>query len=175
LIGYLFFPLDQGHGWGNRYFHPAWMALPLLATAALFRPVGTDPAAQAPGGPTRTFEDPQTRIYVAACILLTLVFGVGQRALQMQSFMAYDLNQLPHYQGGERRIVILDPNIGFYTGDLVQNDPWLRGNEIRMMSHGRAEDRALMAQYYPDTHQVYADHISAVWSAKTGAHDASRR
>jgi hypothetical protein len=39
VFGYFLVPVDQGHGWGYRYFHSAWMALPLLATAAIFRPV----------------------------------------------------------------------------------------------------------------------------------------
>ncbi len=167
LVLYVFFPLDQGHGWGNRYFHSAWMALPLLATAALFRPVDPASAARVTATtPPAIFEDPQTRLFVTACIMLTLVFGVGFRAWQMQAFMAFDLGQLPHYAGTERRVVILDPNVMFYGGDLVQNDPWLRGSEIRMMTHGRDEDRQLMAQYYPDMHQVFADHHAWVWSAK---------
>ncbi|HTY93871.1 MAG TPA: hypothetical protein VMC02_08285 [Steroidobacteraceae bacterium] len=166
FIGYIFVPPDQGHGWGYRYFHSAWLTLPLLATAALFRPVGPGGEPRAGAGPARSFEDDDSRAYVTACILLSLVFGVGYRAWEMQEFMAYDLNQLPHYAGTGRRVVILDPELMFYGGDLVQNDPWLRGNEIRMMSHGVAADRQLMAQYYPDMHQVFADHHGWVWSAK---------
>ena len=36
VLGYFLVPVDQGHGWGYRYFHSVWMALPLLATAAMF-------------------------------------------------------------------------------------------------------------------------------------------
>src|SRR2546430_11346262 len=35
ILGFLFVPYDQGHGWGFRYFHSAWMTLPVLAAAAL--------------------------------------------------------------------------------------------------------------------------------------------
>lgn len=169
LVGYLFFPLDQGHGWGNRYFHSAWMALPLLATAAMFRPAGSSAGSDAAPAPARIFEDPGSKAYVMACVLLTLVFGIGQRVVQMQSFMAYDLNQLPHYSGIEKRVLFLDPNIGFYIGDLVQNDPFLRGGEIRMMSHGKAEDDQLMAQYYPTMHPVLAYRFGRLWSASAAA------
>jgi hypothetical protein len=175
LIGFLFVPLDQGHGWGNRYFHSAWMALPLLATAALFRPAGVNRTLQhVPATLALNFEDAETRSYVMACVLLTLVCGVGFRAWQMQGFMADDLNQLPHYKGTEPHVVILDPGFMFYGGDLIQNDPWLRGNEIRMMSHGRAADQQMMAQYYPTMHQVYADHHGWVWSAKPKVDDAKK-
>jgi hypothetical protein len=174
LILYVFFPQDQGHGWGYRYFHSAWLALPLLATAALFRPVDLNGTQDSGAIPPRTFEDPGTRAYVAACILLSLLFGVGQRAVQMQSFMADDLHQLPQYQGSEPHVVILDVELMFYGGDLVQNDPWLRGNEIRMMSQGAAADRQMMARNYPQMHVVFADRHGWVWSAKGSDHDASK-
>jgi hypothetical protein len=178
FLGYFLVPVDQGHGWGYRYFHSAWMALPLLATAALFRPVNVATGTPVSGA-TRPgiFEGAETRAYVTACLLLTLVFGVGVRAWQMQKFMAADLDQLPHYSGTEPHVVILDvnPNFGFYVGDLVQNDPFLRGPVIRMMSHGRAEDRQMMAQFYPNMHLVSTNHFGWVWSEKSADHDASQR
>ena len=158
-------PVDQGHGWGYRYFHSAWMTLPLLATAALFRP------AQSPGetdSRAPLFEDSETKNFVAACILLTLVFGVGFRAWQMQDFMARDLSQVPQYMGTEKRIVMIDGRFSFYGADLVQNDPWLRGSEIRMYSHGVAADEQMMAQYYPELQRVYADRFGTVWSQGHG-------
>lgn len=165
VVGYFFFPLDQGHGWGNRYFHSAWMALPLLATAAVYRPGGRSagPTESAPAA-DQLFEDLDTKSYLTTCILLTLIFGVGLRGWQMQAFMAADLNQLPHYHGTERRVVIVDYADSFYGGDLVQNDPWLRGAVIRMLTHGPAADQEMMAQNYPTWHQVYADRFGTVWS-----------
>jgi hypothetical protein len=166
LIGYIFVPPDQGHGWGYRYFHSAWMALPLLATAALFRPVGMQRAVPEPVATgAASFEDPETKAFVTACILLTLVVGVGYRAYEMEDFLAYDLSQLPHYHGTEPRVVILDIRSSFYGGDLVQNDPWLRDPETRMISHGPDADREMMAQYYPTFHMVHSGRYGAVWSA----------
>jgi hypothetical protein len=166
LVGYFFVPVDQGHGWGYRYFHSAWMALPLLATAAMFRPSGAQPVGAA-DQPARIFEDSHTRTYVAACIALTLLFGVGFRAWQMQDFLATDLGQVPHYTGTERQVVIVDPTLSFYGADLVQNDPWLRGNVIRMYTHGRSADQQMMAQSYPAMHLVFADRHGWVWSEKS--------
>jgi hypothetical protein len=161
VFGYFFVPVDQGHGWGYRYFHSAWVALPLLATAALYRP-GRTPKEPAP--PMQLFEDSETKGFVAACILLTLIFGIGLRAWQMQDFVARDLRQMPQYKGTEKRVVILDDKSSFYGADLVQNDPWLRGNEIRMYSHGAAADGQMMARNYPQLHIVYADQYGTVWS-----------
>jgi hypothetical protein len=164
LFGYFLVPVDQGHGWGYRYFHSAWMALPLLATAALIRPVHG-----ATGVRPRLFEDDGTKNFVATCLLLTLVMGVGFRAWQMEDFMARDVNQVPQYTGTEGRVVILDGRHSFYGADLVQNDPWLRGNEIRMYSHGAAADERMMMQYYPELHRVYADRYGTVWSRESGS------
>lgn len=162
LFGYFLVPVDQGHGWGYRYFHSAWMALPLLATAALFGPArsGSGASTKAP-----LFQDGETKSFVATCIILSLLFGVGFRAWQMQDFIARDVSQVPQYVGTERRVVILDDRHSFYGADLVQNDPWLRGNEIRMYSHGAAADERMMAQYYPGLHKVYADRYGTVWSS----------
>jgi hypothetical protein len=161
LFGYFLVPVDQGHGWGYRYFHSAWMALPLLATAALFRPARTSGDV---GSHALLFEDAETKDFVASCILLTLILGVGFRAWQVQNFIARDLIQVPQYTGTEMRVVILDDSHSFYGADLVQNDPWLRGYEIRMYSHGSAADEQMMTQYYPELHRVYADRYGTVWS-----------
>jgi hypothetical protein len=161
VFGYIFVPVDQGHGWGYRYFHSAWMALPLLATAALFQPARF---AREASLPTRLFEDSETKSIVLACIILTVIFGVGFRAWQIQDFLARDISQVPQYTGTEKRVVILDGRFSFYGADLVQNDPWLRGDEIRMYSHGDSADQRMMAQYYPEFHRVYSDRYGTVWS-----------
>lgn len=167
LIGYLFLPSDQGHGWGDRGFHAAWVALPLLATAAMYRPALPAPATPhvTINSAMRMFEDAPTQLYVTACIGLMLVLGVGSRALQIEHFMAVDLNQVPHYHGTERRVVVIDDTLSFYGSDLVQNDPWLRGNEIRMYSQGAAANARMMAANFPAMHIVFADHHGWVWSA----------
>jgi hypothetical protein len=166
FCGYFLVPVDQGHGWGYRYFHSAWMALPLLATAALFRPARMRMDA---GHPRRLFEDHETKNFVAACALLTLLLGVGFRAWQMEAFIARDMRQVPQYPGTERRVVILDGRHSFYGADLVQNDPWLRLSEIRMYSHGLIADERMIALCYPEFHKVYADRYGTVWSGAPGS------
>jgi hypothetical protein len=158
LVGYFLVPVDQGHGWGYRYFHSAWVALPLLAAAAFTRIPGNENR----GG---LFEDIETRTLVLGCALLTLVLGVGLRAVQIRGFMTFDQGQVPAYAGTERRVVIMDPSFTFYGQDLVQNDPWVRGSAIRMFTHGAAADAAMMQVQFPDMHLVYADKYGTVWSA----------
>ncbi len=166
LLGYLLVPVDQGHGWGYRYFHAAWIALPVLAAGALTT-VSTGARDAAP------FDNEDTRAFVLGCALLTLAFGVGLRGLQIHEFVAYDLQQLPAYKPSGRRVVIIDPSFAFYGADLVQNDPWLRGEVIRMITHERDSDMAMMSREFPDFRRVYADRYGYVWAdpaAPTDSH-----
>jgi hypothetical protein len=162
FVGYLFVPADQGHGWGFRYFHSAWFALPLLATGALAK-LPLDDAKRG------IFEDAETRTFVVACALLSLVAGIGLRAYQIRTFMSGQLQQIPQYAGSEKHVVIIDPTFAFYGGDLVQNEPFLRGNVIRMLAHGKDPDAAMMHRNFPDMHIVAKSPFGRVWSAAPSA------
>jgi hypothetical protein len=159
LVMYALIPVDQGHGWGYRYFHSAWMVLPILGAAA-FTPTANklEDTKFAPDGDAIGF--------VVACALLSLVLGTGLRAQQMHSFIAAHERQVPQYQGTERRVVILNPSFAFYGFDLVQNDPWLRGDIIRMITHGEAQDAQMMHDHFQDMQKVYQDKFGSVWSAQ---------
>jgi hypothetical protein len=156
---YALVPVDQGHGWGNRYFHSAWMVLPILGAAAF-----TPSAVKSEN--SQLALDADAIRFVVACALLSLVFGTGLRALQMHSFIAEHERQVPQYQGTERRVVILDPKFTSYGFDLVQNDPWLRGGVIRMITHGEAQDAQMMHDHFKEMQKVYQDKFGSVWSAK---------
>jgi hypothetical protein len=158
LVGYLFVWPDQGHGWGFRYFHSAWLTLPVLAVAALAR----IPVAQQQrnvGG------DEDTRTFLVACALITLVVGNALRGVQIGEVMADHLNQLPKYSGSEPRVVFIDVDNSRYALDLVQNDPLLQGRIIRMISHGAAANAAVMRDYFPSYRRAHADANGEVWSA----------
>lgn len=157
FFGYLFVPLDQGHGWGFRYFHSAWLALPILAAGVLFPPSGAEV------GP-RYFQDLDTQAFVFACLALTAIFGIGQRCMQIHELVLEITSQQPRYAGTERHIELIDTRFSFYGNDLVQNHPLLRGNVIRMLSRGAAEDASMMHAYYPNLRRVFADRYGSVWS-----------
>jgi len=133
--------------------------LPILATAALL----PAPAVR------NIFADSETRSFAVACALLALVVGTGFRAVQMHTFIAQDQSQVPAYSGAERRVVIIDPRSSFYGLDLVQNDPWLRGSVVRMITNGSAADAQMVHEHFPELHQVYSDPFGSVWSAAAAA------
>src|SRR5205814_1196224 len=70
LLAYCFVRFDQGHGWGFRYLHAAWGALPLLAAAALVAPAAA-----------------RWRSAVLAGALLAIPAANGLRAAQVGSFV----------------------------------------------------------------------------------------
>lgn len=164
LVGYMLVPVDQGHGWGYRYFHSAWMALPLLAAGAL-APIRTGTQ---PGPPSaqalldRLADDGGVRTYLVACALLTLTLGCGLRAVQVRDFMSVQVKATPAYTGTEHRVVIMNPAVGL---DMSRDDPWLQGNVIYLLGQGSAADTAMMREAFPDMHRVFTDWWGSVWSA----------
>jgi hypothetical protein len=162
FVGYLFVWADQGHGWGFRYFHSAWLVLPLFATAFLFMPAAEAAAAQRHAADPAVCADLCT--YVMASALLSPVACVGLRASQMNEFMIGHLGQLPRYAGTEPRVIIIAA-VGFYPYDLVQNDPFLRKNEVRMVDLGAELNAAAIQRHFPGYRAVYRDDHGEVWSA----------
>ena len=162
LAGYVFVPVDQGHGWGYRYFHSAWLVLPLLAVAFLYPATKEEPRSEQPVSERASLGD--VRSYVVACALLSLVAGVALRAWQMDDFLTNQLSQYPHYAGTEPRIVV-QSGAGFYAYDLVQNDPFLRQDVVRMINIGEDATADAIRKHFPTYHPVYADVYGKVWSA----------
>ena len=143
-FAYFVVSFDQGHGWGFRYFHSAWLALPLFATAALRQ------SASLAG-------------YLAASAALSLAALTPFQALQVERFVARHLSQLPGTTRGEPRVVFIDPAGGYYNWDLVQNDPFLRQPVIRLISRKPELDRAMMSSRFPEHEMLFVDRRGAVW------------
>jgi hypothetical protein len=135
FFAYFLVRFDQGHGWGYRYFHPAWGVLPILGAAGAIK------LAALPGDGVRW------SCALVALTLASLIVANGLRFQQMGSFMADHLAQFPPRVSAEFRVV-LHNHRGYYGYDLIQNDPWLRGSEIILLGEG-AKGRALVDRYFP--------------------------
>jgi hypothetical protein len=154
LLGYLFVPLSQGHGWGFRYFHSAWLVLPVLAGAALARPGE---------GRIDLSEPNQLGKYSLAAALLALVCITPLVLWQVRSFMDAHVAQLPDAPAGTPRVLIISPSSGYYSQDLVQNDPFLRNEVVRMVTQGRAADAKMMRLEFPEYVMLAKTHKGTVW------------
>jgi hypothetical protein len=168
FVGYLFVPLSQGHGWGFRYFHSAWFVLPILAASVVAD--GRGKAA----GDARPARGPLGR-YAMATALGGLLVVTPFFLWQVHSFIREHLAQLPTTERGRPRVVIIDPYIGYYAQDLVQNDPFLRAPVIRMITHGRDKDVAMMARHFPDLVLLSRSYRGTVWGYPDDANAASAR
>ena len=143
FVGYLFVPLNQGHGWGFRYFHSVWFVLPIFAAAAL-APARKEPATDA-GSEANSLGRWTLAGALGGLLIMTPYF-----AWQVHTFIGSDLAQIPATDHGQPRVIFINSSIGYYRQDLVQNDPFLRESPIRMVTHGRSEDARMMAQQFPD-------------------------
>ena len=149
-IGYLFVPYSQGHGWSYRYFHGAWLVLPLFAVAALNRGQGT-----------RSLSG-----YLAGCALLGVIAMTTVHALEVERFIRAHLAQLPEATAARSdapRVLIVDTRKGFYAQDLVQNDPFLRDRLIILISRGREADQATMRLHFPRYVRLSEDERGSSW------------
>jgi hypothetical protein len=155
LIGYLFVSFDQGYGWGARYVHSAWGALPLLASAAMV---------SAERGAEVSTERGELGNYVMRAAMFSLVFATALRLFQIHLFMQDQLALRPPFEKGVRQIVFIAPNFDFYTQDFVQNDPLLRGPVIFMMSRGRNRDYSqVIERHFPTARLTYNGPDGQVW------------
>jgi hypothetical protein len=151
-FAYFLVRFDQGHGWGFRYFHSAWLVVPLLAAAA----AGSGLA-------------PSLRGLLAGCALLSLpvltaLFGYTvEHHIARHRAQAAVLVEAAAVRGSAPRVVILDPRVGYYTWDLAQQDPFMRDSLLHLMSREPKLDREMMARVFPQYTLLYEDRRGTVW------------
>jgi hypothetical protein len=151
LLGFLLVSFDQGYGWGARYVHPAWGALPILASAAM---VAIE----------RGEAGPQLRNYVFRAATYSLLFATALRLFQVHLFMAEQLALRPPFENGVRQVVFITPHFDFYTQDFVQNDPFLRDPVIFFMSRGQKRDHQdVIERRFPRARLTYQGPDGHVW------------
>jgi hypothetical protein len=155
FVAYLFVPLDQGHGWGYRYFHSVWFVLPVFAGAALVAPRASAPEDK------RVSSNPLVP-WALAGTLGGLFIMTPYFSWSVHAFIGSHLAQLPQADHGTPRVVILDPEHGYYNVDLVQNDPFLAAPVLRMITHG-PEDQVMKAARFPELVVLSHDDRGTVW------------
>ena len=158
--GYFLIPFAQGHGWGYRYFHSAWGVLPILAAAALVRPVLKEQAS--------------TRLVamVGHLTLASLVLSTGLRLYQVEGFVGQHVKQIPVVDTHEVTVTFVESysnNYVFNMMDLVQNSPRLNSNRIRMLSQGTQANAQLMQAIDPAARQVAKGSWGETWQISPGA------
>ncbi|MBS0614755.1 MAG: hypothetical protein JSS24_16430 [Proteobacteria bacterium] len=148
FAAYLFVSMDQGHGWGYRYFHSAWGVLPILAGCALAR---------------RKSGTPSWAAFAGTVALLSLLLIVPLQLHQIDGFMVRHLQQLPAPRRPGNNVYFIDWRDGFYSADMVQFDPLLRDADLLLARRGDALDAALIRRNWPQARRIAAGYWGEQW------------
>jgi hypothetical protein len=148
FAGYLFVRFDQGHGWGYRYFHSAWGAIPILAGCAMAGRSGA-----------------QQRLvsFAGAAAILNLVVVVPFQLYQISEIISQHLAQLPAPQRPGNNVYFIHPRGGFYVADMVQIDPLLRERDLLLVSHGAELDAQFIRQNWPGAVKIASERAADQW------------
>ncbi len=159
FLGYMFVRFDQGAGWGFRYVHSAWMALPILAGYFL-----------ANLSPDAAVGRPNLRRYFGWCAALSLLIIVPFRCLQVGNFIRFQRAQVPLVPIELSSSSPLSPSLtfvelksGYHTVELVQNDPFLRNSAWKLVSNGTARNEALARRVLRAPRRVKAGKWGEIW------------
>jgi hypothetical protein len=101
-------------------------------------------------------------------VALSLVLANGLRVVQVDGFLARHLAQVPPLArpaaAGKQEILFIAPEQGFYTRDMVRNDPLLRGPRLLMVYDGPERAAALMARRFPDYTRTAQGKWGELWT-----------
>ncbi len=148
LFGYLFVRFDQGHGWGYRYFHSAWGAIPILAGCAM-----------------SDRSDPQRRLasFAGAVAILNFAVLMPFQMIEISKVISQHLAQLPPPKRPGNNVYFIHPRGGFYVADMVQIDPLLRNPDLLLVSHGADLDTRLMRRNWPNALKIASGPAAEQW------------
>jgi hypothetical protein len=148
FMGYLFVRFDQGHGWGYRYFHSAWGAIPILAGCAMTG---------------RSAADRRLVSFAGAAAILNLVVVVPFQMHEIEEVISQHLAQLPVPKRPGNNVYFIHPRGGFYVADMVQIDPLLRDRDLLLVSRGADMDTQLIRQNWPSAVKIESGRAADQW------------
>ena len=154
LLAYFGVGFSQGHGWGDRYFYPVFMSIPVIAAGVVA------------GASARDVSDRSRAVaprVVGSLALGSLVLLNATGLFVTGRFIHGQLAQRPVTDPAQRQVVVLDVTHGYYTNDLVQNDPFLRGPVIWIAGWGDGTDSAWVASRFPNAVIVARPEGATVW------------
>jgi hypothetical protein len=113
---YYFFYLDQGHGWGYRYFHGTLSCLILVAVA------GWEVLIEK--------SKPRARNFLFVGVAASLFVALPLRCFQAESFIRPFADASEALHSMNAKVVGIDPRMAWYSADLIRNDPFLEDRPV---------------------------------------------
>ena len=117
LLFYCFFKLNQGHGWGYRYFVPVlgnWVLLAVFGWKELAATIGKSRAAT----------------FAAVGLLGAAMLVVPVRMAQVSSFVQPFADATRFLESQDVEMVLIDGGGSWYGWDLLRNDPFFRHRPV---------------------------------------------
>ena len=148
FVAYLFVTFDQGHGWGYRYFHPAWGVIPILAGCAM-----------ADGSKTHA----RLVSFAGAAAILGLIAIVPLQLFQIDQVILRHLALIGPPQRPGNNVYFIHPRGGFYVADMVQIDPLLRDLDLKLVSRGTDLDDQMIKRNWPSAEKVASEPAYDQW------------
>ncbi len=152
FAAYLFVRFDQGHGWGYRYFHSAWGAVPILAGCAMKSEAGD-----------RFGANMRLASFAGAAAILNLLIVLPFQMRQIDEIIAQHLAQLPAPRRPGNNVYFIHPRGGFYVADMVQIDPLFREPDLLLVSRGADLDARLIRRNWPGAVRIASDRAADQW------------
>jgi hypothetical protein len=147
-VGYLFVHLDQGHGWGYRYFHSAWGVVPILAACALT-------------GRSETGRGLVT--FAGGAAVLSLLILVPFQLTQIDGFITRHLAMVPAAKRPGGNVYFIDFRGGYYIADMIQVNPTLRSKDLYLATRGSQLDEQLIERNWPNAVQCGSAPLVVQW------------
>lgn len=153
---YYFFRLDQGHGWGYRYFHGTLTCLTVVAVA------GWEALVKMSGGRT-------ARNFLTAGVLGSLVIALPLRSYQAETFIRPFARASKAIHSMDVAVVGVDPRFAWYSADLIRNDPFLERRPVAAaLIHLRLREVAALTKAgkarFVTREELRAIGLSTTWS-----------
>ena len=114
---YYFFYLDQGHGWGYRYFHGTLACLIIVAVAG-WRALA------------EKIEPRRLRNFMVAGVAASLLIQLPLRCYQAETFIRPFARASEMIHSTPVQVVALDPHDAWYSADLIRNGPFLEKSPV---------------------------------------------
>ena len=147
---YIFFPINQGHGWGYRYIYGA------LGNLALLAAVGVDELGEILGRE-------RMRLLVAASIVVTVTIQLPRRFVDAERFTRPFAAGAAWVAAQDAELMIVPTRGVWYGNDLVRNDPLFRKRPLVAAMEGitRAEFQKLASTYPGRVRVVRPEELTA--------------
>jgi hypothetical protein len=113
FVFYIFFPLNQGHGWGYRYIYG------VLGNAVLLSVAGWYHLKDATGVK-------RANQFVFVATIFALLIQLPIRCLQVESFVRPFAQAMSFIESAPEEFILIDHTKIWYSQDLIRNDPFLR-------------------------------------------------